>query len=222
MGDLNIKPSEVENAEGVKKVELTGAIDAASITQLTDFVDDLYENGTRWFLVDMRGIKYVNSTGLGSLVKYADQFTERGGGMVLFALPPKVKVIIKMLGLDSFFPIVNSLEDALKEVEGKGASAKASPAPSPAPKVEEEPKASTPAPSAPSAPSAPAPAVAPSAPSSLGASSSKDENGAATPAASQELVETLLEENRRTNRLLKAVILELRQLRAEFEDDNED
>lgn len=219
MGDLNIKPSDVENAEGVKKVELTGAIDAASITQLTDFVDDLYENGTRWFLVDMRGIKYVNSTGLGSLVKYADQFTERGGGMVLFALPPKVKVIIKMLGLDSFFPIVNSLDDALKEVEGT--AAKPVPAPAPAPKVEEEVKVADPEPSAP-APSGPAPSVAPSAPSSLGSTNTKGDDVAESASASKELVETLLEENRRTNRLLKAVILELRQLRAEFEDDNEE
>lgn len=221
MGDLNIKPSDVENAEGVKKVELTGAIDAASITQLTDFVDDLYENGTRWFLVDMRGIKYVNSTGLGSLVKYADQFTERGGGMVLFALPPKVKVIIKMLGLDSFFPIVNSLDDALKEVNGTGTAVKPTPPPAPAPKVEEEPKAAAPAPAAP-APSGPAPSVAPSAPSSLGSSNNKGDDVAETASAPKELVETLLEENRRTNRLLKAVILELRQLRAEFEDDNDE
>jgi anti-anti-sigma factor len=212
LGDLTIKPSDVENAEGVKKVELTGAIDAASITQLTDFVDDLYEDGTRWFLVDMRGIKYVNSTGLGSLVKYADQFTERGGGMVLFALPPKVKVIIKMLGLDSFFPIVNSLDDALDEVKGNGSGVN-----KPEPIAEPEP-----APKATPSALSPAPTVAPSAPSSLASHNSKGDDVANSDTASKELVETLLEENRRTNRLLKAVILELRQLRAEFEDDGDD
>ena len=83
--------------DAARRVELTGAIDGRSITDFTDFVDRLYEGGTRWFLVDMSGIKYVNSTGLGSLVKYADQFRARGGGMVLFEVPPKVKVIIKVI-----------------------------------------------------------------------------------------------------------------------------
>jgi anti-sigma B factor antagonist len=221
LGDLTIKPSDIESAEGVKKVELTGAIDAASISQLTNFVDDLYDGGTRWFLVDMRGIKYVNSTGLGSLVKYADQFTERGGGMVLFALPPKVKVIIKMLGLDSFFPIVNSLDDALDEVKGngKGVTKATAPRPVPAPKPDPAPRRLTHL--APSSPK-PAPIVTPSAPSSLGPNNHKGEDVADSTLASKDLVETLLEENRRTNRLLKAVILELRQLRAEFEDDGDD
>ena len=198
MGDLTIKPSDIENHTGVKKVELQGAIDAASITELTDFVDELYDGGTRWFLVDMRGIKYVNSTGLGSLVKYADQFTERGGGMVLFALPPKVKVIIKMLGLDSFFPIVNSLDDALDEVKGNGVGVK--PKDEPARESKADSSSSTSAP----------------------ASATKGETVSETATVSKELIETLLEESRRTNRLLKAVILELRQLRAEFEDDSDD
>mgnify|MGYP002880998254 CR=1 FL=1 len=94
MSELEIKQSPIDEMDGAQRVELTGAIDGSSITDLTDFVDRLYEEGTRWFLVDMTGIKYVNSTGLGSLVKYADQFRSRGGGMVLFSVPPKVKVII--------------------------------------------------------------------------------------------------------------------------------
>jgi anti-anti-sigma factor len=72
LGDLKITQSDVDGVSHAKRVELEGAIDATSIADLTGLVDVLFSGATRWFLVDMRGIKYVNSTGLGSLVKYAD------------------------------------------------------------------------------------------------------------------------------------------------------
>lgn len=203
MSELEIKQSPIDEMDGAQRVELTGAIDGSSITDLTDFVDRLYEEGTRWFLVDMTGIKYVNSTGLGSLVKYADQFRSRGGGMVLFSVPPKVKVIIKMLGLDRFFPIENSLSDALEAARSNGES-------------EAEPEVSEAAAKADaSAPAATDSAAAPVAATSRPAS---DGNGAAI---SGDALAGLIAEQQRTNRLLKAMILELRQLRADLDEDDD-
>lgn len=188
MGKLSIAPSEVANAAFTIKTELVGAIDAESIQDLTNHVDKLCEEGTAWFLVDMRGVKYVNSTGLGQLVHYADRFTARGGGMILYALPSKVKVIIKMLGLDSLFPIVNSFADALRTIEKHTEAA-------------------------PPEPQKPAPT-----PNSLQPPAQASEAD-----MSQEnllnLVQSLTEEQKRTNRLLKAIILELRQLREELDED---
>lgn len=208
MGDLTINQFDLDEVADARKVELVGAIDAASITDLTNFVDKLYDTGTRWFLVDMRGIKYVNSTGLGSLVKYADQFTSRGGGMVLFALPPKVKVIIKMLGLDSFFPIVNSLDDALEQVRNQGQKEESEPAAPEAPVVEDVEDVEDIMDESPAVPQSSVAATVAPAPSSNGQTS-----------VDPGLVKDLLDEQKRTNRLLKAVILELRQLRSEFDED---
>lgn len=197
MGDLAIKETALAELDGAQRVELSGAIDGASITDLQDFVDQIYKDGARWFIVDMSGIKYVNSTGLGSLVKYADLFKNRGGGMVLYSVPPKVKVIIKMLGLDSFFPISNSLEEALEEArktESGGAG-----------EIELE--------------------DSDEGEKMMARGATTAKNGAAQvgdAAALSTIMGTLLEESRRTNRLLKGVILELRQLRADFEDDDDD
>jgi len=228
VGELNIKQHDIEGFSAGQRVDLKGAIDGNSLQDLQDFVEQLYEAETEWFIVDMSGIKYVNSTGLGSLVKYADQFKSRGGGMVLFSVPPKVKVIIKMLGLDSFFPIANSLEDALAEARGEGSKAAPSEpepepiTPAPAPpgtsgssrrsKENGEPRKASSRSQRPSAPSVPTKVASPSPKSGA--------QGASAPQG--ELTSALIDEQRRTNRLLKAVILELRQLRADFEDMDED
>jgi len=61
----------------------------------------------------MQGIRYVNSTGLGSLVRLADQLESGGGGFALVKIHPKVKVVFNMLGLNAFFKIFGSKEEAL-------------------------------------------------------------------------------------------------------------
>jgi hypothetical protein len=82
----------------------------------------------------MSKIKYVNSTGLGSLVKYADTFKTTGGGMALIKVPAKVKIVIEMLGLNAFFDICPDLDAALSALKNaSGAPAEAAPAPSSAP-----------------------------------------------------------------------------------------
>lgn len=61
----------------------------------------------------MVGIKYVNSTGLGTLVNVADALENRGGGIALVKIHPKVKVVFDMLGLNAFFKIFSNEKEAL-------------------------------------------------------------------------------------------------------------
>lgn len=73
--------------------------------------------GIRRVILDCSGLNDLNSTGLGSFVKHADGLRLRGGAMVLFNLPPKVRVVLDMLGLEAFFDLAGSLEEALARFE---------------------------------------------------------------------------------------------------------
>ena len=55
--------------------------------------------GHRLLVVDMSGLLYVNSTGLGALMDFADRFREAKGRMLLVAVPSKVRVLLERLGL---------------------------------------------------------------------------------------------------------------------------
>jgi anti-sigma B factor antagonist len=211
-----MKRTVLEELEGGEVVVLDGAIDSTTVNALHDLVNGVVADGRRWFLLDMQRVKYINSTGLGSLVKYADIFRGRQGAMVLIGVQPKVKVIIRTLGLNEFFAMRESLEQAVRGAqegtlaeEGSAARPAAAPAPRPdmnsarrnrIPTGRIDPQACAPsmAPSPPSKPSAPA------APSGAPAS------------------DELLQEVRKTNRLLMLVVRELRSLRDVFEEEEED
>ncbi len=111
---------------------MTGAIDGNTVPSFQATLEELKTKGIRRLVLDMSKIKYVNSTGLGSLVKYADTFKSTGGGMALIKVPAKVKIVIEMLGLNAFFDICPDLDSALQALKNNTADAPAA-APTTAP-----------------------------------------------------------------------------------------
>src|SRR5262245_52680633 len=67
--------------------------------------------------MDMENVKYVNSTGLGYLINLSDSVTPDKGGISLVKVQPKVKVVFDMLGLNAFFRIFNTRDEALKHLQ---------------------------------------------------------------------------------------------------------
>jgi anti-anti-sigma factor len=61
---------------------------------------------------NLSACSYLNSTGLGDLVKIKDALMDRDIRLVLTNISPRVRSIIDMVGVDSFFNIVES-EDGI-------------------------------------------------------------------------------------------------------------
>ena len=178
MAGLDIKLTTIEGDDLSAMAEMTGAIDGNTVPNFQATLEEIKTRGIQRLVLDMSKIKYVNSTGLGSLVKYADTFKSSGGGMALIKVPAKVKIVIEMLGLNAFFDICQDLDAALGALKNAGGGA-APAEPKTASGSQKIPRAPTrgmkraeSAASAPSAPSAPAPvqAPAPAAPPASGGS----------------------------------------------------
>jgi len=140
MSELDIQFSELDEAPGIHFAELSGAIDASTVHIFQNQLEDARKRGVTKLIMDISKIKYVNSTGLGSLVKYADTFKAASGGVVLLRVPAKVKIVIEMLGLHEFFEMCSSEQEAIGVFGGAAAApaevqpAKPEPAPAPKPK----------------------------------------------------------------------------------------
>ena len=113
MPGLESKLLPVDGDDSARVAELSGAIDGNTVPDFQQMLERVKTEGVRRLILDMSKIKYVNSTGLGSLVKYADSFKNSGGGMALIKVPAKVKIVIEMLGLNAFFDICPDLDAAL-------------------------------------------------------------------------------------------------------------
>lgn len=135
---LDIKLTTIDGDDLSALAEMTGAIDGNTVPSFQATLEEIKTKGIRRLVLDMSKIKYVNSTGLGSLVKYADTFKSTGGGMALIKVPAKVKIVIEMLGLNAFFDICADLDAALKALEsadGGAPAAAAKPASSKPPRL---------------------------------------------------------------------------------------
>lgn len=83
-----------------------GAIDLAHAHLLDAAFDEVTRAGKRHVVLDLSGVRYVNSTGIAALVKAAQAFEAAGGGLALLGVTEKVRVVIEMLGLEQVFSVV--------------------------------------------------------------------------------------------------------------------
>jgi stage II sporulation protein AA (anti-sigma F factor antagonist) len=146
VADLTLKTDRIPDLDKGRKVGLAGAIDASTVIKFQAELEKLKDEGVRRFLLDMEGIRYVNSTGLGSLVKLADGLEREGGVIVLMRIHPKVKVVFDMLGLNAFFRIFDGGGEAVEYLktaeDGKPAEEpddEFAPEPEAVPEIEPEP-----------------------------------------------------------------------------------
>jgi len=143
VAELSFDVQELSHIANAVLVKMSGAIDASTVVNFQSTLENLQLKGTKRFILDMEGIKYVNSTGLGSLVRLADQLESDGGGFALVKIHPKVKVVFDMLGLNAFFKIFPSQENAEAHFAEKGGAAAGGGATAAAPPKPEPPKQAT-------------------------------------------------------------------------------
>jgi len=119
--DLTIQVQEVKNLPGTALVILNGSIDAKTVITFQTHLNSVKERGVERFIMDMENVKYVNSTGLGYLINLSDSVTPDKGGISLVKVQPKVKVVFDMLGLNAFFRIFSTRDEALKHLQASDA-----------------------------------------------------------------------------------------------------
>lgn len=83
-----------------------GAIDLAHAPVLDAALGELARRGVANVAIDCGDVRYVSSSGFGVLVKHAQALEGGGGGLALLGVPPRVAIVIEMLGIESSFSVV--------------------------------------------------------------------------------------------------------------------
>jgi anti-sigma B factor antagonist len=106
---LTVREIPVPSEPAAALLEITGAIDPHGLEPLERALETLRGRGKRHVVLDLAGIRYVNSSGFGILVKHATALEAEGGGLSLLGVPRKVSIVIELLGLEASFPAVCNL-----------------------------------------------------------------------------------------------------------------
>jgi anti-sigma B factor antagonist len=86
-------------------VTVEGEVDVATAPALRDELYRLIERGTKRIVVDLGGMDFIDSTGLGVFVGALKRSRERGGELELQSLKPAARKIFDITGLSSAFNI---------------------------------------------------------------------------------------------------------------------
>ena len=76
-------------------------------------VTRLLEQGKANFLVDMRRVNFLDSSGLGALVRAMTSSQREGGQTKLLGAGPQVRKLLEMTKLDSVFENYTDMESAV-------------------------------------------------------------------------------------------------------------
>jgi anti-sigma B factor antagonist len=108
---LEVQTRQAEN--GATVVAPTGRLDVAGAPALKDAISEALKNGQAKVVLDMEGVSFVDSTGLGSVIAALKQIRGSQGDLRLAAPNQQVRVVLELTTLDRVFPYYSTVEEAL-------------------------------------------------------------------------------------------------------------
>ena len=118
MIDFQNNQIKLPDGSGVIVCRIKGSIDGSTLVQFEEKLLGFLEEGIKYLILVFSEVKYINSTGMGVLVKLADRFQEVGGEVNLVDVPEKLIALFNMLGLLALIKVSESEESAIKYFQG--------------------------------------------------------------------------------------------------------
>lgn len=94
-------------------VEVSGEVDVASAPQLDQRLVELLEAGDTRLVVDLGAVGFLDSSGLGVLIKALKRIREKDGSLDLVVTNDRILKVFRITGLDTVLPIHATLDGAL-------------------------------------------------------------------------------------------------------------
>jgi anti-sigma B factor antagonist len=110
---------DVEETDGVPVVALTGEVDFGTAPRLRELLISQAMEGNTQVVVDLRGVEFLDSTGLGVLVGALKRYRTLGGDLHLVISTSRIRSVFELTGLTTAFPIHDTVGSA---VEAAGAA----------------------------------------------------------------------------------------------------
>jgi anti-sigma B factor antagonist len=84
-------------------------------TQLVSAVNEAMSHQVITCIIDISGLRYINSSGIGVLITILTKFRNKGGEVYLMNPSESVKKLLVITKLNSIFHVIKSEEEALSK-----------------------------------------------------------------------------------------------------------
>ncbi len=107
---------DVAMVDGLPVVSPVGEVDIASVAVLRDVLDQQLDGGATRLVVNLEGLDYLDSTGLGCVTAARRKARDLGGDLVLVCTRERILRLFTITGLDQVFTICAQPADALQQL----------------------------------------------------------------------------------------------------------
>lgn len=106
--------------EKAQAVEVQGEIDVYTSPRVKETINELIEKGHYQLIINLEGVRYIDSTGLGVLIGALKKVREHNGRILLVCTNPQIKKIFNITGLVKIFEIFKDEDEALQILASAG------------------------------------------------------------------------------------------------------
>jgi anti-sigma B factor antagonist len=93
-------------------VQVAGDLDMATSPQLLEGLEQVLDGGTRYVVLDLAGVGFLDSSALGALVVMFKAFRDAGGRLCLAAVQPQVRSILAITSVDRAIDVYDTVQAA--------------------------------------------------------------------------------------------------------------
>ena len=113
VAELIITPQQIDNSSTSALVFVDGVVDVTTEKKLKYSIDVIVKSGFENLVMDLKSLKFLNSSGFAYLVNLSDRLKLIDGLIILYNVPASILDMAQFLGLSDFFIIENTQQDAL-------------------------------------------------------------------------------------------------------------
>jgi anti-sigma B factor antagonist len=103
---------EVEQRGRYTVLAVRGEVDVYTAPRLRERLIELVSQGSHQVVVDLEGVDFLDSTGLGVLVGGLKRLRSHDGDMILVCTQPRILKVFEITGLTKVFSIHDTVESA--------------------------------------------------------------------------------------------------------------
>lgn len=104
-----------ETVDDVNVIHMKGKLTINNAQGFFSQTESLLNSGEKKLLLNMSDLNFIDSTGLGTIIRLSKRINEDHCRLRLSNLQPKIMKIVELTRLDNILSIYNNQEEALKD-----------------------------------------------------------------------------------------------------------
>ncbi|TFG84546.1 MAG: STAS domain-containing protein [Spirochaetales bacterium] len=98
-------------------IDVNGEMDLYNSYKLKELVMKMLEKKVEHFIINLENVDYIDSSGIGALIYICSTIKKMNFRLIITNIHGSVKKVIELTKLMGYFPITNSIEEAILQME---------------------------------------------------------------------------------------------------------